>query len=57
MKSSLNRPKVEHAVEKAVKLGWSTANWQTFRARRSFGVIRFRTLHVSKCRTSAAVPR
>lgn len=56
MKSSLNRPKVEHATEKAVRFGWSTANWQTFRARRSFGVIRFKTLHVSKCRTSATVP-
>ena len=44
IKSSLNRPNVEHAVAKPVRLGWSMANWQTFRARRSFGVIKLRTL-------------
>ena len=44
-KSSLNLPNVAHAAEKPVRLGWSSANWQTLRASKSFGVIKFNTLH------------
>jgi hypothetical protein len=44
IKSSLKRPNVEQAAAKPVRVGWSIANWQTFLARRSFGVIKFSTL-------------
>ena len=48
IKSSLNRPNVEHAAVKPERFDWSMANWHTFRARRSFGVIKFSTLNVSR---------
>ena len=48
IKSSLKRPNVEQAMIKPERFGCSMANWHTFRAKRSFGVIRFSTLEVKQ---------